>query len=620
MLSREKIIFLVKVLFPLLIAYNVFFRPWLVHPERAFFLGWILVLAIFLVPLKSKGVVRGKVYFVIDLILIAAAIACAANTFFTWEYIVANLGMEPRVIDTVLGVMAVVVTLEATRRSMFPLVPVCLVFLIYALYGHYIPGAMQAPPLSLGRLITQLYLSCEGLYGLALHVTLSYVIPFLVFGGLLKAMGAMDVLNDLVNRLVGRTIGGPAKISCVTSAMFGTMSGSAVANVAFTGTFTIPLMKKYGYSPEFAGGVEAASSTGGQLMPPIMGAAAFLMADYTGIPYLSICLAALLPALLYFTGIFLNIHYRAKREGLHRPPADIVGRIASFRELVPRLIPVVIIFSILMTGLLLWTPTKAAIVAAAATIPISFMRRETRLTPRRIIDGLMDATNGFVPVAGAVIAMGILIATTAISGLGLKFSTAMLTISGENMFLLLLVTAVACIIMGMGVGGIAVYVFAAVMIAPALVRCGVPIMQAHLFIFYFAQIQSITPPVCLASYTAASIAKADPLKTAIAGILVGLFGWVVPFVFVAHPELNCEGSLVSIVVLTVLMIVGLAALVFGIGGYATRQLSPWERVAFLAAAGAIFVYWHIALTIVATALVVTLYLAPIIKKRVQLLR
>ena len=610
--SREKIAWLLTVAFPLLVAYDAFYRPWLVHPERAFFLGWILVLAIFLVPLKSEGVVRRKIYFIIDLILIATAIACATHIFFDWEYIVAHLGMEPRLIDIVLGIAATVIALEATRRTMGPLVPVCILFLLYAMYGHYIPGIMEAPPLTLDRLIMQLYLSytANGLYGLCLHTALSYIIPFLIVGGLLKAMGAMDVLGALVNKLVGRTVGGPAKISCITSGIFGMMSGSAVANVAFTGTFTIPIMKKYGYKPEFAGGVEAASSTGGQLMPPIMGAGAFLMADYTGIPYLRICLAAILPAILYFTSIFLRIHLQAKKQGLDKPSEDIVGRIASIRELIPRLIPLVIIFAILMVGLLTWTPTKAAIVTAAAIIPVSFMRREMRMTPRKIIAGLRDTTNSFLPVAGAIIAMGILIATAMVSGLGLKFSTVMTAASGESLFLLLLLTAVACLIMGMGVGGVAVYVFAAVMIAPALIKLGVPMMQAHLFVFYFAQIQSLTPPVCLASYTAASIAKANPIKTALIGVSIGFLGWVVPFLFVMHPELNVEGSPAAIGIMFIFTLIALICISIGFGGYTNRPISAWERALFSLAGVAIFVNWSVPLSVAAVALVGILLFAP----------
>lgn len=616
-LSREKIAYLLTIVFPLLVAYNAFYKPWLVHPERAFFLGWILVVGIFLVPLKSQGVVRRKIYFIIDLILIAAAIACAVHIFVDWRYIVAHLGMELRLIDMVFGIAATVIAIEATRRTMFPLVPVCLLFLAYALYGHLIPGIMQAPPLSLDRLVMQLYLSytSNGLYGLCLHVALSYIIPFLILGGLLKAMGAMDVLGDLVNRLVGRSVGGPAKIACVTSGAFGMMSGSAVANVAFTGTFTIPLMKRYGYTPEFAGGVEAASSTGGQLMPPIMGAAAFLMADYTGIPYLHICLAASLPAILYFVAIFFRIHLQAKKQGLERPAADIVGRIASIRELIPRLIPPAIIFAILMAGLFTWTATKAAIVTAVAVIPVSFLRREMRMTPRKIIAGLRDSTNSFLSIAGAVIAAGILIATVMVSGLGLKFCTLTLTLTGESLFLVLIVTAAACLLMGMGIGGIIVYVIAAVMIAPSLIKCGVPMMQAHLFIFYFAQIQSITPPVCLASYTAATIARASLVKTALLGISIGILGWVVPFFFVMHPELNFEGSPVSIAIIFLLMLIGLVGLSIGFAGYTNRQLSLWERMLFLIAAGAIFVHWSIPLTLAAVVLVAALLFIPIIKRR-----
>jgi len=616
--SRGKIGYLLAIVFPLLVAYDAFFRPWDIYAERGLFLGWILLVAIFFAPLKSQGVVRRKIYFIIDLILIATVIACATHIVVDWRYIVAHLGMAPRPIDMALGIGVTVITLEATRRRMFPLVPVCLLFLAYALYGCYLPGIMEAPPLTLSRLIMQLYLSytANGLYGLCLHVAISYIIPFLLVGGLLRAMGAMDVLNDLVNKLVGRTAGGPAKIACITSAVFGTMSGSAVANVAFTGTFTIPIMKRYGYKPEFAAGVEAASSTGGQLMPPIMGAAAFFMADYTGLPYLHICLAAALPALLYFTSIFLRVHFKAIQEGLVKPSADIVGRIVSTRELIPRLIPLIIIFAILMAGLLTWTPTKAAIVTAVAIIAVSFLRREMRLTPRKIIAGLIDTTNSFVPIAGAIIAFGILIATTMVSGLGLKFSTLMLSLSGENLVLLLLVTAAACLIMGMGVGGLAVYVFAAVMIAPSLIKCGVPMMQAHLFIFYFAQIQCITPPVCLASYTAASIAGANPVKTALTAISIGFIGWVVPFFFVMHPELNCEGSPMSIGIIFLVMVIGLVALTVGLGGYSNRQHNLWGRALFLIVAAVMFAYWNIGLSVAAVVMMGIMILAPtILKKR-----
>jgi TRAP transporter 4TM/12TM fusion protein len=400
--------------------------------------------------------------------------------------------------------------------------------------------------------------------------------------------------------------------------MFGMMSGSSVANVAFTGTFTIPLMKRYGYKSEFAAGVEAAASTGGQLMPPIMGTAAFIMADYTAIPYVHIMVAAILPAILYYMAVFLRVHFKAKQEGLVRPSAAIVGRTASVKELIPRLIPLVIVFAVLMVGLFTWTPTRAAVVTIAAIIPLSFLRRETWLTPRKILDGLVDATRSFLPIGAALIAIGILMAVATVTGIGLKFSELMLVASGESLALLLLATAVACIIMGMGIGGTAVYVFVALMIGPALVKLGVPLLPAHLFIFYFAQLQSITPPVCMASYTAASIAKANPTKTALTGVSLGIVGFLTAFLFVLHPELLLIGSPASILIMFSLMAIGLLGLTFALGGYINRQLSLWERALFLISAAVIFAQWNYALSLVGVAMIgVLIFVSITLKRRSQ---
>jgi len=617
MSSREKISFVLAVFFPLFVLYNALFHPWVVHPERAFFFGTIIALTIFLTPIKTKGIVRSKIYLAIDLILIAAVVASAVHIMLDWEYITLFMG-APRTIDILLGIVALLVTLEATRRRMFPLVPVCILFLLYALYGKYIPGLMGAPDLTFARHLHRMYLTTQGLYGLVLNVGLKYIVPFLIMGSLLKAMGAMNILNDFVNMMVGRTAGGPAKIAVITSSMFGMMSGSAVANVAFTGTFTIPLMKRYGYKPEFAAGVEACSSTGGQIMPPIMGTAAFIMADYTGIPYVRIMLAAILPALLYYLTIFLRVHYKAKQEGLQKPSADIVGRLSTVREIIPRLVPLIIVLTTLMWGLFVWTPTKAAVVTIAAIIPISFLRRETWLTPKRIINGLVDATYSFMPIGAALIAIGILMAVATATGVGLKFSELMLIASGESLVLLLLVTSFAAILFGMGIGGTAVYIFVALMLAPALVDLGIPVLPAHFFIFFWSNLQSITPPVCIASYTAASIANANPTKTAIAGVSLGFVGFLVAFLFVLHPELLLMGSAASSIITFSLMAIGIFGLVFGIGGYLNRQLSLWERALFLVAAGVVFLQLNYITSILGVvAIGVLAFVSIIIKKRSQ---
>lgn len=613
-LERKHIAFLLAVSFPIFVLYNAIYHPWVIHPERAFFFGAILVITFVLIPLKSKGAVRGKIYLLIDLILIAAAIASATYIMLEWRYIIAHLGV-PRPIDVVFGIMATLITLEATRRTMFALVPLCLAFLLYALFGHHLGGMIAAPTLSIANIMEQLYLQTSGLYGVVLGAALKYIVPFLVMGSLLKAMGAMNVLGDLASNLVGRTVGGPAKISVVTSSFFGMMSGSATANVAFTGTFTIPLMKKYGYKNEFAGAVEAASSTGGQMMPPIMGAVAFIMADYIGVPYVRIMLAGILPALLYYIAIFLRVHYNAAHQGLAKPSADIA--VPSLREIAPRLIPLGIVFVVLIVALFTWTPTKAAVVTAATIIPLSFLRRETWLTPKKLIAGLKDATYSFLPIGAALLATGILLGSSMQTGLGLRFSGLMTIASAESVMLLLLTAGVACFIMGMGIGGIAVYIFAAIMIAPGLVELGVDILAAHFFIFYFANIQSITPPVCIATYTAASIANANPLRTGILGTSVAVMGFVIPFLLVFHPELLLLGSFTSSLMTFSLVAVGLVALVFMIEGYFNRQLSLWERVLLGLSAGIIFVQWNNVLTVVGVVLIGIWMFASIIigKKR-----
>jgi len=430
--SREKLVALLVIVFPLLILYNAVFRPWLIHPERALFFGFIIALTFLIYPLKSEVAVRGKIYFLIDLLLITGTIVSALFIMFDWEYIVRHAGAPPRPIDMTLGIVATLATLEAVRRTMFPLLPLCIAFLLYAMYGVYLSGPMAAAPLTIERLIMALYLSTTGLFGIVFDVGLKYVVPFLIMGSLLKAMGAMDVLSDLVNKLVGRTAGGPAKIAVCTSAAFGSISGASIANVVFTGTFTIPLMKKYGFKKEFAGGVEAAASCGGQFMPPIMGAGAFIMADYTGIPYKNIILAALVPALLYYAAIFIRVHFKAKQLGLGKPSGELIGRVYSYRELIPRFIPLAIVFAVLMFGLITWTPTRAAAITIAAIIPISFLRRESRLTPRTLLDGLKSSTYSFSALGAAFLAMGILVAVAMVSGLGLKFSELITTASGQN--------------------------------------------------------------------------------------------------------------------------------------------------------------------------------------------
>ena len=605
------------ILFPLFVLVIVTTRPISLYPERASVFILAIVLTFLIYPLKSRGAVRGKIYLFIDLFFIIAAIVSGMHLVTDWRYIVEHMG-APRTIDLVMGAIAVLVTLEATRRTILLILPVILLVLAYAMFGSYLGGIMAAAPIDYERLLTVIYLTNQGLFGIVLDVFIKYIVPLILMGALIKAMGAMDVLGDFVNILVGRTSGGPAKLATVTSGMFGMMSGSAVANVGFTGTFTIPIMKKYGYKDYFAAAVEACASNGGQLMPPVMGASAFIMADFIGVPYSRIMLAGFIPALLFYAAIFLRVHFKAKEQGLQRPTEDVIGRIKGIKEIIPRLIPLVIAFTTLMVGLFMWSPTRAAVVTTAVVIPLSFLRRETWLTPKKILGALKDATDSVIPVSATIIAMGMIVGITGLSGLGLKFSELMLLASGESLMLLLLVTMVACVIFGMGLASSAVYIFVAIMLAPALVKLGLPILAAHFFVFYFAQLSCIIPPVCLCAYAGASIARADPMKTAFTAVSLGIMGFIVPFVFVFNTSLLLEGSLVSTLIGFSLVIVGLFGLVFALGGYFNRQLSLLERVLFLIGAGLVFVQLGYALNLLGTVMIGTLtFVSMILKKRSQ---
>ncbi|MBW1699528.1 MAG: TRAP transporter fused permease subunit [Deltaproteobacteria bacterium] len=610
---RKRILHILSILFPLYVVVIVTLRPISLYPERASVFIFALVLTFLSYPLYSERPLLAKIYSFIDLVLIAGVIVSGMHLVVSWRYIVDHMG-APRTIDIAMGVVAILITLEAVRRTILLILPVILLVLAYAVWGSHLGGIMAAAPVDYERLISGIYLTFQGLFGIVLDVFIKYIIPLMVMGALLKAIGAMDVPGDLVNLAVGRTAGGPAKLAIVTSGLFGMMSGSAVANIGFTGTFTIPIMKKYGYQSDFSAAVEACASNGGQIMPPVMGASAFIMADFIGVSYARIMLAGFIPAFLFYITVFLRVHFRAKQRGLQRPSEDVIGKIKGIREIGPRLIPLVIIFTTLMVGLFMWSPTRAAVVTTFVIFPLSFFRRETRLTLGKILDALKDAAEAVVPVAATMVAMGMIVGVSGLSGLGIKFSELMLIASGQSLTLLLLVTMVACIIFGMGLASSAVYIFVAVMLAPALIKLGLPVLVAHFFIFYFAQLSCIIPPVCLCAYAAGSIARAEPMKTAFWAVSLGIMGFIVPFLFVFEPSLLLEGSFTSTMISFSLAFAGLFGLVFSLGGYLNRQLGPLQRTLFLVAAGIIFYRSGITLDLLGIFLLGALILINIIRK------
>lgn len=484
--------------------------------------------------------------------------------------------------DLLAGGATVLVVLELARRTTgWGLVAVALLALAYAFAGPYLPGILAHPGYSPGRVIEHLYLSTEGVWGVPLGVSADFVYLFVLFGALLDAAGGGALLIALAERIAGRTRGGPAKTAAVASALMGSISGSAVANVVTTGTLTIPVMKRAGFRPHFAAAVEAAASTGGQLMPPIMGAGAFILATWTNIPYARVALAALIPSLLYYAALLAAIHFRALKMGI-APAAG--GRREPVLPRTHLLLPLLGIVALLALGR---SPMRAAFWGVAATVAATFLARATRLDRARARAALVAAAGGTVQVAAACAAAGTVVGVATLTGIGLRVSELIVTLSFGQLPLALLLTALASIVLGMGLPTTAAYVVLAALGAPALAQFGVPPLAAHLFIFYFGCISNVTPPVALAAFAAAGIAGAPPIRTGAAAMLLAAAGFVVPFMFVYGPPLLLEGSPLEITVAFATATAGVTALAAAAIGHARRPLAAWERALLTAAAVAL---------------------------------
>lgn len=440
-------------------------------------------------------------------------------------------------VDVVLGVGALVVVLEMTRRAVgLPLVLVCLVAIVYALFGEYAGGMLGHAGVGVDSLMLTLWYSFDGVFGRPLAVVVGTIIVFIIFGTLLEALGAGDVLLKLAMRGLGWLRGGAAHAAVLASALFGSVSGSAVANVVGTGVVTIPMIKRTGFTGRFAGAVEAAASSGGQIMPPIMGAVAFIMADLTGIPYLYICLAALIPALLYYGSLFACISVEAKRQGIERPDRSLLPRMVArdWLMLSVFLVPLGMIVAMLIRGS---SPAMAGFWAIVAALILGFaLNRQARsLTALRA--AVVGAANASAQVLVAVAAVGIVVGVMNLTGLGLRFASAAQALSDGSLLMSLIVMAMACLMLGMGMPTVPAYLIIILVMGPAVEALGVPTVAAHMFVVYFAVMSAITPPVALAGYAAASIADANPMGISVTAARLALMGFLVPFAFVYSPSL-----------------------------------------------------------------------------------
>jgi TRAP transporter 4TM/12TM fusion protein len=545
--------------------------------HRSIHLLFTLVL-IFLVGMTSgEKQSSGKVGF--DILLLLLTFLSIGYLFLNYEYVVTRYPYVQALTtwDFVMGVILILILLEASRRVIGWALPItAAVFLLYALLGNYLPGLVRHTGFSMEMIIDQLYLTTEGIFGIPLGVSATYVILFVIFGAFLEESGTGQFFTDFASSLVGGAKGGPGKISVVSSSLFGTISGSAVANVMVDGWLTIPLMKRAGFKKDFAAAVEATASTGGQIMPPVMGAAAFVMAEYTGISYLKICIHAAIPALLYYFALFMSIHFEANRTGLLGVPKEERPILRSVMLTKGHLfVPLAVIVYFMIAG---YTPMYACIYATLSVFVVALLRAETRMGPRKILKALEFGAKNMLPVAAACACAGVIIGVINLTGLGLKFTSLILSIAGNSLAPALIFTMIAGIILGMGLPTTAAYIVQAALLIPALIKLGVPTIAAHMFVFYFAIISAITPPVAMAVYAAAGIAGSNLWKTGLEAMRIGATGFIIPFMFVYGPSLLMIGSTSTIVTTVISSSIGVVALSAGLMGWFLKEATWLERM------------------------------------------
>ena len=551
--------------------------------HRATHLLFTLVLIFFLFPLSTKEWV--KKFRWTDGILILLTLASIGHLFVNYEYVMTRYSyVHPLTrADIIFGVLLTLLLVEGSRRVIGPALPITAgVFLIYGYVGQYLPGLLRHTGCTTEALVDQLYMATEGIFGIPLGVSATYVILFIIFGTFLEKSGTGQLFMDFASAITGWTRGGPGKISCISSALFGTISGSAVANVMVDGWLTIPLMKRTGFKPPFACAVEATASTGGQIMPPVMGAAAFVMAEFLGIPYITICLHAMIPALLYYVALFMSIHFMAGRMGLKGIPREELPRLKKVLAARGHMfIPLGVIVYMMSAG---YTPMYACIYSTVAVVLLATLRKETRMGFRTILKALEESAKNTLAVASACACAGIVIGVINLTGLGLKFTSLVLFLAGDSLIPALILTMLAGIVLGMGMPTTPAYIVQAALLIPALIKLGVLKISAHMFVFYFSTISAITPPVAMAVYAAAGIGGAKLWPTGLWAMRIGATGFIVPFMFVYGPSLLFVGSAFDIITSVISASFGVIALAAGMMGWFVKALKPWERVVLVAAA------------------------------------
>lgn len=571
----KKVVRYLLAAFALLMVYMNLFANWDERVRRSLFVGIVIILSFLVYPAK-KGSTKKNHIPIYDIVLMVLG----AGAYF---YFVINfktiIGHATRIsqLEVIVGIIGILVLAETCRRVVgIPILCVATVFIGYAFYSGL--GAGRAFPQVLKSIVYNLFYTTSGVIGTPIGVCSTYIALFILFGAFLEATGISEFFIKLANSLAGASTGGPAKVAVISSALCGMVSGSSVGNTVTTGSVTIPLMKKTGYKGEFAGAVEAAASTGGQIMPPIMGAAAFLMAEMVGVQYSEIAMRAIFPALLYFTGIFITVHLEAKRLGLKGiAKEDLPKFVPLFIRQGYLLIPLVTLVAMVMMG---YTMSRSAVIATLLAILVSIPNKSTRMNPTRFVNALETGGKNTLSVAVACGIAGIIAGVVTMTGLGQILISAIVSVAGDRVIIALFLTMLTCIVLGMGVPTTANYIIMATTCAPILVNgMGINKIAANMFVFYFGIVADITPPVALAAYAGSAIAKSNPMKTALNASRLAIAAFIVPYIFAFNPAmLFIDADVVQVVIIIVTSLVGLTGVAGGLEGYMVTNMNPIQRI------------------------------------------
>ena len=571
-------------LFSLFCLYVTLFATWLEEWRLTSFVAGIIFLGYLVFPSK-KG--QQKVNYMPWYDILLMILGTGAFLYFTFNALtIIQQGSKFEWYQIVIGIVGILSLMEVCRRSVgLPILIVAGVFIVYALIWGLANPSLWG---KLNYTVRYLFYSKEGILSTPINVCSKFIVVFIIFGAFLERTGIADFFIQIANALVGGFSGGPAKVAVVASAMEGMVSGSSVANTVGSGAVTIPLMKKTGYKPEFAAAAEAAASTGGQIMPPIMGAAAFLMADYVQLPYSDIVVKAILPAILYFAGIFISVHLEAKKLGLRGLSRAELPRIRPMLKQLYLLLPLVLLIWLVSSNM--FTIQYAAAIAIVVAIVVSLFNKGNRITPKRLLEALAAGAQGTITVAAACGVAGIIAGTITMTGLANMLINGIVALAGNQVIIALFLTMLCCIVLGMGVPTTANYCIMAATCAPILVRMGVPTVAAHFFVFYFGIVADLTPPVALAAYAGAAIAQSNPMKTAFTATKLAIGAFIVPYVFALNPAmLFVDTTAWEVILICITSLVGIFSVSAALEGYVLRNMTWWQRI-IIAIGGLLLIY------------------------------